>query len=602
MEDLINQLISHKTRCYFISPHLDDAAFSAGELIIRLAKNIDVTVVNVFTKAGGGKDSLSARAYLKQANAKDKTAFFQERIAEDNAAFSPKNVKIVNLGFEDALWRVDEMGKLLYPTYRLHVISGNISKRDKKNVAKITQSIGNLFSGHDSNFVIFAPAGIGKHIDHIVARISVSKFPNVIYWADFPYRIKSGNANEFIKKHRFTPRFLSIQSIEKKELCMNYKTQVNQVINDERLFFESELYFLPGATEKLKLKAEAVYKISPKLVQAWQELWDHSEMAHSFNSPSWFLACQAYNKTVPIKLITIYNESKLVGILPNIESKIFGIRSLKGPGGDFLDRSSLLLLRFDPRLIDFMFCEIKTFGKIYLNELSEEVANYLNTYFRDFIVAKDSINHELTLGENPIRYLKKKHIKQIRKIIDEEKDLLVIKYDRSSSASSIKIISEIEAKSGKSKTHSAVFSDKELTGLITNLRNQKNCDCLITILYFKGEPIAYEYGFVYRNTWHLYQMGFKEGYSHLSPGRVLLYQTLLGLSEQGISKVDFSRGSNRLKTDFTEHHYRQYLVFFSDNKLVNNWWKTASFSFNKLTEHPRLFETLRGIKHKVLHD
>src|SRR4030042_3118942 len=105
MEDFLKNIINNKTHCYFISPHFDDAIFSVGELMQYLSGKVDTTVINIFTSCGAAKNSLSARAYLKQCQQDDAKKLFKVRIDEDQRALTSISAKVHNFGYTDALWR-----------------------------------------------------------------------------------------------------------------------------------------------------------------------------------------------------------------------------------------------------------------------------------------------------------------------------------------------------------------------------------------------------------------------------------------------------------------------------------------------------------------
>src|SRR5579871_5067884 len=105
MKDFMKQIETSKPTCIFISPHLDDAILSAGELMRTLVGKTKILVVNVFTEASNDRQTLSAWKYVKDmgySNAKD---LFIERKAEDKRALSHLGIYPINLGFSDVLWR-----------------------------------------------------------------------------------------------------------------------------------------------------------------------------------------------------------------------------------------------------------------------------------------------------------------------------------------------------------------------------------------------------------------------------------------------------------------------------------------------------------------
>ena len=140
----IKRIIKNKTRCIFISPHLDDAILSAGGLISYLSGKVPIEVINVFTNASR-PITLSGRAIIKKSGFKDLESFYSARRQEDDKVLTRLDIKKTNLKLVDALFRkkilgkkrnIELLGKIfpevlhIYPTYRLHVISGYISKQD----------------------------------------------------------------------------------------------------------------------------------------------------------------------------------------------------------------------------------------------------------------------------------------------------------------------------------------------------------------------------------------------------------------------------------------------------------------------------------------
>jgi len=137
MEKIIKEIIKDKKTCYFISPHLDDAAFSSGGLISYLADRTRVVVISVFTEAGRDNHSLSAYEWIKTCGYTKNEAkkFYSDRRKEDRQLFSKLGVEIIHLGFLDALWRkkkrmnfIEKFSTLfinefryIYPTYKLHI-------------------------------------------------------------------------------------------------------------------------------------------------------------------------------------------------------------------------------------------------------------------------------------------------------------------------------------------------------------------------------------------------------------------------------------------------------------------------------------------------
>lgn len=204
MEKIIEYITKNKIKCYFISPHLDDAIFSCGGLIHTLRKNkVATTVINVFSEKGDLRDTFSAKAFVKQCGYIDSSKLYADRLKEDRKVLDSLGVKVINLGFIDALWRKRNdkgirrmVGKIfpefacLYPTYKWHITKGKINKNDDKLIKRLIKL---LIKNLDSGSILFFPVGIGDHVDHLIVRDAVKLLNDIkkYCWVDFPYSLIS---------------------------------------------------------------------------------------------------------------------------------------------------------------------------------------------------------------------------------------------------------------------------------------------------------------------------------------------------------------------------------------------------------------------------
>lgn len=250
IDSLIETIIKEKKTCYFISPHFDDAVFSAGSLISYLSTKTKVAVVNVFTKSGEKPYTLSAKVYLKQCSYSDANELFINRETEDALVLNRLGGKVINLGFVDALWRrkppagilsqtfrnIAEL-QVIYPTYRFHILKGKVAKQDDETIVQIQKKLSETIDPATS--VIFCPFGIGNHIDHVITRIACEKqFPQVIYWSDFPY-----NLHTKVDIHSFDTFQFDRNLNEKKELIQGYVSQYDAMFR-QGLQLQPDIFYL----------------------------------------------------------------------------------------------------------------------------------------------------------------------------------------------------------------------------------------------------------------------------------------------------------------------------------------------------------------------
>ena len=260
LDKIINDIRENKVKCYFISPHLDDAAFSAGGLISHLAPLTDVTVINIFTSHGKTKHSLSAKSFIKQSGYKinniDK--FYKERMSEDKKVFKDIKVKVINLGIKDALWRKNPNLNMLqkslskyinefsyiYPTHKLHISKGKVNKADARTINKISKKL-NMLINKNKPYYVFCPIGVGNHVDHAITRkIIKDNFKNIVYWEDFPYNKKFETSNIFVKENKLVPNIFNKNQKTRKQMCLSYFSQVKLVFPQSEVGLKQEKYFI----------------------------------------------------------------------------------------------------------------------------------------------------------------------------------------------------------------------------------------------------------------------------------------------------------------------------------------------------------------------
>jgi LmbE family N-acetylglucosaminyl deacetylase len=249
-KDFIKTIIDKKLSCVIISPHNDDALLSVSALIEALSGKTKITVVTVFTKAHKKPYTLSAKAFLESTGFTDARSLYEKRKQEDKEAFSEFSVNLINLELEDALFRTKKRGVVLgkiipefdhvYPTYRWHIQKGYISSQDQA-----TEQLKNkLQQFSNKKNIIFAPMGIGNHVDHILVReVCEELFDKVIYYSDFPYNVRLNNFGKAKSGFDTVSLMPDLKEKEKKLRC--YSTQFNGLFPTGNMPEHKEVYFVP---------------------------------------------------------------------------------------------------------------------------------------------------------------------------------------------------------------------------------------------------------------------------------------------------------------------------------------------------------------------
>ena len=237
-----------------ISPHLDDAVLSCAALMRRMAARAPVTVVTLFSSAAPEPHTRAARTFLGQCGAADAQELFAARRREDVAVLDGLGVRHVHLGQPDALFRrradpsglLRRAGRVLpevdhrYPTFRFDIALGRVSRGDRG----LRETLVAELAGLARDATVFAPLGVGRHVDHLLARAVGERLGAVLY-ADFPYTVRDPGA-EAVAAGGLRPWAWTDGLDARRPAIAGYRTQVDALFPDGDIPLRPESYYAPG--------------------------------------------------------------------------------------------------------------------------------------------------------------------------------------------------------------------------------------------------------------------------------------------------------------------------------------------------------------------
>jgi LmbE family N-acetylglucosaminyl deacetylase len=231
--------IDRQYRHIYLSPHYDDAILSCGGTIaLQKLTSLRTLVVTIF--GGSGNEPLTPFAAQIQrdtglgATAKEAVTLRRE---EDAAATTRVGADHLWLDLPDAIYRGYNSQDALF---------GDVSRADlaiEEQVAAIVLEI----HSRAPLAVIYAPLGIGHHVDHQIvcsaADRLVQQKANVKFYEDFPY-VSSKGALEDRQRElgiKMEPEMVEIsaQSSDKIKAISMYRSQVPQLFSNEDLMRKS---------------------------------------------------------------------------------------------------------------------------------------------------------------------------------------------------------------------------------------------------------------------------------------------------------------------------------------------------------------------------
>jgi LmbE family N-acetylglucosaminyl deacetylase len=167
-------------RVLAVSPHLDDAAFSAGATLAALSDaGHEVTVVTCFTRSVPGPTGFALACQLDKGLPAD-VDYMALRRAENDAAMAVLGAAAVELDLPEAPHR----GYTSAPDLFAGVHPGDDAWR----------TVADRLTGLTADLWL-APQALGAHVDHLQVLRAVAALDRpVLWWRDSPYVLREPDA------------------------------------------------------------------------------------------------------------------------------------------------------------------------------------------------------------------------------------------------------------------------------------------------------------------------------------------------------------------------------------------------------------------------
>ncbi|QPC84853.1 PIG-L family deacetylase [Phototrophicus methaneseepsis] len=227
----------------FLSPHFDDAAYSCGGTIYTLNKG-DQSVRVVTVMAGELPDPLPHTPIVEDLHQRWQAGYdpIVTRKREDEAAMRALGgVSFRYLPIGDCVYRTDN-GVALYPTEEslwdnVHPHDPAVARLAETPLYALTQTTDLL------GMEIYAPMGVGAHVDHLIVRqwayrlADANPQAKLYFYADYPYIRDSAAIDKALVHHRqLVPELFSFSesAMNAKIAAMRcYRSQVSTFWPDE---------------------------------------------------------------------------------------------------------------------------------------------------------------------------------------------------------------------------------------------------------------------------------------------------------------------------------------------------------------------------------
>lgn len=313
--------------------------------------------------------------------------------------------------------------------------------------------------------------------------------------------------------------------------------------------------------------------ITTDIHNQWLKLWKLSASAHFFNHPSWINFCREIYSIKQIKIVAAYINGQLVGVLPLAKSSIGGKELYTGFGGEFLDRSNLLVHDLSSKLITYKLIESASgLGYLYLTEVDSVLIPSQLSSDNRYVVkpAADCLVLPLSSTDNPFRNLNRHMYNKLRNRIAKYQGQLRYENYRENLNRILPELIHIDQHSTKRTKGIDTFSDPVALNYYRKLLSYFPNNISIDILYFDNTPFVYNIGVLYKKVYMAVNTAYLPDYSFLQPGRILLIYLLDYLQEHNYLVLDFSRGVDVMKLDFANVFRKHSDVYYLNNYLLKN--------------------------------
>jgi len=211
----------------------------------------------------------------------------------------------------------------------------------------------------------------------------------------------------------------------------------------------------------------------------------------------------------------------------------------------------------------------------YLTKFDSDIAGILKKIFPKLFFSLMSANPYLNLDDNYVSRLSKRTISSAKKLMNSYPDKIKFEYLSSERLTNdlIETLFTIDEKSAKKLKNKDIFSNETNKNFFRNLYKYCHKFIKIFVFYFNEVPVAYHFGFLYKNFFAAYHTSYLAEYRFLEPGKTSMVKLIEKLHAEKIGILDFGGGMSDYKKSFADSHRLLYDLYFSKNSLTMAWWR-----------------------------
>jgi LmbE family N-acetylglucosaminyl deacetylase len=279
----------------YLSPHFDDAILSCGGLIYAQCQAVERAGVLTLCAALPDPDALSPLARRYETEWSNASGGVASRREENAAALSAWGVSSWEGGAADAIYR-NRLGAPYYATRQ--ELFGEPDPEDAAAVLTVWErQVKQIAREHGHAVLLYAPLGVGGHVDHELARrlaqLMAEAGCEVRFYEDYPYaELTPGGVREAMARfglgpHAWTCHTVAIDVRAKIEAIEQYRSQLGRVFGCEKDLIRRVSEFTAGTACAFSARERMRRRLAPSGLRL--RLWRRSLGYHAHAERIWRL-------------------------------------------------------------------------------------------------------------------------------------------------------------------------------------------------------------------------------------------------------------------------------------------------------------------------
>lgn len=344
------------------------------------------------------------------------------------------------------------------------------------------------------------------------------------------------------------------------------------------------------------------FSLTDSLKDEWRNLWENSDSANIFNSPSWFVAaCRAFSyKNILIIIVRESPGDKLIAVLPLVKTRPYGFSVFVLPGTEFIDCFSFLTDITDDAVIREVSTELSRLGVVYLTGLIEKDIHVFLRQDKNISFFSAEENPYINCGEGQLKKFldigESKSIRKAERLFGQISFVHVTKDHKEILQKAF----EIDRFSSKHKKGKGVFWRDDTKKFFIQLIRESPSSVFVDLLFFAGEPIAYSIGFICNGIYVCSQKAHLSLYERYRPGGIAFRKFLEAAAHEDIREINLGKGYDQFKMDFTKDSRVLYSVIISKNILTRFLLKSIlqlrARAYTIVIAYPKLYLQFKRLK------